>query len=233
MSLFQASQQWSTMSSKDLKIRFESQLSHMNCQTFSCGFSSGHFCRQWDERDVGRNDQAARRDASRPDQRAARRARPARSGWRFRPGACSWLRCHTEASKTGIRPLANPCRADWRRIYKRRRFADLWERSDAFHRLAQRRVILFFWPMRASSANQTSMASGAMPFSRLISSRRSGRLFKVLNCAFRLGVMARASRELAIIHLAQHAAQRLLGDDDAEFLENPLAEIDDPPTHDP
>ena len=67
----------------------------------------------------------------------------------------------------------------------------------------------------------------------LISSRRSGRR-KVLNCAFRLGVMARASRELAIIHLAQHAAQRLLGDDDAEFLENPLAEIrDDPPTHDP
>ena len=43
MSLFQASQQWSTMSSKDLKIRFESQLSRMNCQTFSCGFSSGHF----------------------------------------------------------------------------------------------------------------------------------------------------------------------------------------------
>src|SRR5271156_5278462 len=41
MSLFQASQQWSTMSSKDLKIRFESQLSRMNCQPFSCGFSSG------------------------------------------------------------------------------------------------------------------------------------------------------------------------------------------------
>ena len=45
--------------------------------------------------------------------------------------------------------------------------------------------------------------------------------------------MARASRELAITHLAQHAAQRLLGDDDAEFFENPLAEIDDPPAHDP
>src|SRR3984957_773936 len=45
--------------------------------------------------------------------------------------------------------------------------------------------------------------------------------------------MARASRELAITHLAQHATQRLLGDDDAEFLENPLAEIDDPPAHDP
>jgi hypothetical protein len=42
-------------------------------------------------------------------------------------------------------------------------------------------------------------------------------------------MMARASRELAIAHLAQHAAERLLGDSDAEFLENPLAEIDDPP----
>jgi hypothetical protein len=31
------------MSSKDLKIRFESQFSRMNCQMFSCGFSSGRF----------------------------------------------------------------------------------------------------------------------------------------------------------------------------------------------
>src|ERR1700692_1136105 len=45
--------------------------------------------------------------------------------------------------------------------------------------------------------------------------------------------MAGATRELAITQLAQHAAQRLLGDDDAEFFENPLAEIDDPPAHDP
>jgi hypothetical protein len=30
------------MSSKDLKIRFESQFSRMNCHTFSCEFSSGH-----------------------------------------------------------------------------------------------------------------------------------------------------------------------------------------------
>jgi len=45
-------------------------------------------------------------------------------------------------------------------------------------------------------------------------------------------MMAGASRKLAIAHLAQHAAQRLLGDGDAEFLENPLAEIDDPPALD-
>ena len=44
-------------------------------------------------------------------------------------------------------------------------------------RLAQRRVILFFWPTRASSANQISMAVGSMPFSCPIGARRSGRLF--------------------------------------------------------
>jgi xanthine/CO dehydrogenase XdhC/CoxF family maturation factor len=57
--------------------------------------------------------------------------------------------------------------------------------------------------------------------------------FKRLDCPGGLGMMARASRELAISHLAQHAAQRLLGDSDTELLENPLAEIDDPPAHDP
>lgn len=41
-SLFQASQQWSTMLSWEVKTRFDSQLSRMNCQTFSTGFSSGH-----------------------------------------------------------------------------------------------------------------------------------------------------------------------------------------------
>ena len=46
-------------------------------------------------------------------------------------------------------------------------------------------------------------------------------------------MMAWASRELAISHLAQHPAQRLLGDDDAEFFGQPLAKIDDPPAHDP
>src|SRR5260370_16797158 len=46
-------------------------------------------------------------------------------------------------------------------------------------------------------------------------------------------MMARTSRELAIPHRAQHATQRLLGDDDPEFLEYPLAEIDDPPSHNP
>jgi len=46
-------------------------------------------------------------------------------------------------------------------------------------------------------------------------------------------MMAGTSRELTITHGAQFAAQRLLGDDDAKLLENPLAKIDDPPAHDP
>src|SRR3984893_3901925 len=52
MSLFQAKQQWSKMSSQDLKTRFESQLSRMNCQMFSTGFELGRFRRQRQERDV-------------------------------------------------------------------------------------------------------------------------------------------------------------------------------------
>jgi hypothetical protein len=44
-------------------------------------------------------------------------------------------------------------------------------------RFAQRRVILFFWPMRASSANQISIVSQSMAFSRATVSRRVGKLF--------------------------------------------------------
>ena len=40
-------------------MRFESQLSRMNCQMFSCGLSSGHLGRQRDQGDVGGNLQAA------------------------------------------------------------------------------------------------------------------------------------------------------------------------------
>ena len=44
---------------------------------------------------------------------------------------------------------------------------------------------------------------------------------------------ARAGGELAIPHIAQLTAHRLLGDGDTELFENPLAKIDDPPAHDP
>ncbi len=46
-------------------------------------------------------------------------------------------------------------------------------------------------------------------------------------------MMVGAGRELAITHLAQRAAESLLGDGDTKFLENALAEINNPPAHHP
>ena len=44
-------------------------------------------------------------------------------------------------------------------------------------------------------------------------------------------MMTRPSREFAVAHGAQLSAERLLGDDDAELLEDPLRQIDQPPAH--
>ena len=64
-SLFQASQQWPTRSSPDWKMRFESQLSRMNCQMFSTGMARtapwfGTFRRQRHDGDVVRHRQLGR-----------------------------------------------------------------------------------------------------------------------------------------------------------------------------
>src|SRR5271156_2059087 len=56
--------------------------------------------------------------------------------------------------------------------------------------------------------------------------------FKFLYRPSDLGMMSRTRRELTIAHGSQLAAHRLLGDDDAEFLEYPLAQVDDSPTND-
>jgi hypothetical protein len=47
--------------------------------------------------------------------------------------------------------------------------------------------------------------------------------------AFGLSVVARPGGESAVAHGAQLPAERLLGDRDAEFLEDPLRQIDQPP----
>ncbi len=51
MSLFQASQHRATISSYDLKTRLDSQLSRMNSQMFSTGFSSGDLGEPADQED--------------------------------------------------------------------------------------------------------------------------------------------------------------------------------------
>ena len=57
-------------------------------------------------------------------------------------------------------------------------------------------MILFFWPMRASSANQTSMAAGSRRSflaPDLVQAR--GKAFKILDRALSLLVMTGTSRE--------------------------------------
>ena len=98
-------------------------------------------------------------------------------------------------------------------------------------RLAQRRVILFFWPMRASSANQISIVSQSIASRVRLSPGARESFFKILDRARGLRVMARPCRELAVAHGAQFPTERLLGDRDAEFFEDPLRQIDQSPAH--
>ena len=147
-----------------------------------------------------------------------RRARPR---WRSRQGA-RFIASVLQLGRTSAAPL--PCSGRWRRRYRSRRYADRG-RGGRVPRLAQRRVILFFWPMRASSANQISIVS-IRRLSRARSPPGGGKFFKILDRARGLGMMARPGRKLAIAHGAQFPAHGLLGDRDAKLLEKPLAKID-------
>ena len=62
--------------------------------------------------------------------------------------------------------------------------------------------------------------------------RPQGNFFKTVDRSLCLGMMAGPSTELAITQGAQLAAQCLPCDADPELLPQPLAEIDQPPTHD-
>src|SRR6202011_4732007 len=107
MSLFQAKQQWSRMSSYDLKTRFESQLSRMNCQMFSTGLSSGDF--------GGDGKSVMLSGMIPPDQEEGWRARRARPQARFPPDEAPWLHCCrrvVRARRLFLRP------GRWRRKYR-------------------------------------------------------------------------------------------------------------------
>jgi len=99
-------------------------------------------------------------------------------------------------------------------------------------RLAQRRLILFFCPIRASSANQISSGLPSASCVAIVS-RRAGNLFKSSHSRLALGVMARASRELAVAQSAHLPTQRLLRDRDPVLVPEPLDQIDKPPAHYP
>src|SRR3954453_13042497 len=97
-------------------------------------------------------------------------------------------------------------------------------------RRAQRRAILVFWPTRASSCHHSSRG---VPFGRpaRIVSKVAGRFFKKLQRLRVLGIVTRASRELAIAERAQFPAQRRLAERDPNLLPDPHCEILQPPAN--
>jgi hypothetical protein len=70
---------------------------------------------------------------------------------------------------------------------------------------------------------------GSMPFSCAMACRRGGKLFKILDRSFGLGMMAWPGGKFAVTYGVQLPAHRLGSDVDAEHLKDPLAQIDEPP----
>ncbi len=132
--------------------------------------------------------------------------------------------CSAAAASPLLKPAPLAGLGRWPQRCKQTQSADRLGRRDGCRGLAQHRVILFFWPMRASSANQISM--GWPPASLVaISSRRAGK-FKSGHGGVALGVMVWASRELAATERAHLPPQRLLGDRQAVLVPEPLDQID-------
>ena len=192
------------------KTRLESQLSRMNCQMFSTGFNSGHFGGSGMRVMLRGHDEVARQvPAGLIEQENGMLAGRDLGG---DLGEVQVHRLGVAAGQDERRALALAA-GRWRRRCRSRRCADRAAREGRVPRLAQRRVILFFWPIRASSANQTSMSSTATPLSRAICCQAGGEVFLKASIApLGLGMMARARRELAVAHGAQLPAHGLLGD---------------------
>jgi len=89
----------------------------------------------------------------------------------------------------------------------------------------------FFCPTRASSCHHISMGIPDLSVAR-ISASAAGKFFKCLDRIGILPLMARTGRELAIVGLAKDPAHGLRAERDAEFLEHPLHQIDEPPADD-
>ena len=83
----------------DVVVGFEefglrASFSRMNCQTFSCGLSSGQLSPgNGTKVMLGGDDESARQMPAGLIDDKRRRVRPARSERRFRPGAGSWPPC--------------------------------------------------------------------------------------------------------------------------------------------
>jgi len=123
--------------------------------------------------------------------------------WRFRPSAGSSPRyCRREGQACALALLGTDGAED----VGRSGALIVWGRG-LVPRLAQRRVVLFFCPMRASSANRSLLRPDRRPSRARFRPGARGSFFKFLDRPFSLGVMTRTGRQLAIAHRAQLAAQ--------------------------
>ena len=110
------------------------------------------------------------------------------------------------------------------------RFADPEARSGECRAWPHLRVILFFWPIRASSWNRISILPTSVLFrARLIQARWE--VFKILDGSLGLCMMAGVVPRACGSPSREAPAQRLFGDRDAELLVDPLRKIDQPPAH--
>ena len=198
-------------------MRFESQLSRMNCQMFSCGLSSGHLAGSGIQGDVGGNLQAAGKTPS---------------GLIEEDGGVSVRRnLGGDLGEMQVHRLGVATRHDERRAFAllgADRAKDIGRSGSLIARGAGARAALGPSPRDLVLLADARLVgepdfycAGRPSRARSHPGAREG-FFKILDCALGLGVMAGASRKLAIPHRAQHAAQRLLGDDDPEFIENQL-----------
>ena len=135
------------------------------------------------------------------------------------------------AARAGPGPRPCPAWGRWRRRYRSRRCVDrAAPRAGAAPGPAAGDLVLLAdaglvgEPDLYAARRRRLVARDLRPGAR-------GSFFKILDGAVGLGMMARAGGELAIAHGAQFPAQGLLGDGDAEFLPDPLAQIDQPPAH--
>ena len=108
-----------------------------------------------------------------------------------------------------------------------------WSRSAVgrLPRRAQRRVSMVFWPTRASSCHQISIAVLAGSLAR-ICPNPAGKFFKILDGKLVLPLVAWSRRYLAKPQRPQFTAHRRLINRNAELFEYPMRQVLSAPTHD-
>ncbi len=231
MSLFQAWRHRARISSYDLKTRLDSQLSRMNCQMFSTGFSSGALGGKGGSVMLGGT--ASLAVVCHPAWSAKRTAWALVLTWGEISSRCHCMAWGVAAGQdAGCAPTPRMRRArdSWRQRYRPTSSVGPGAPWAGFPVAPGARVILFFWPTRASSCHQSSISVVAGHAAR-IASNAAGTFFKTLDGQFVLRSVTRACGNLDEPQCLQLPAHGRLIQRDAAFLPYPLCEVLEAPAH--